>query len=233
MGACSHGSSVSSPYVGHDYLEKLCSFNKKSECKVYSRRRNAFTEGSLKAGEGKDRTGGLQVEDWQGLEDLQFDCNQSIDDSASNNSVSDMESLDCNEEESENEREKGEEAGLEGMRCLWGSQDGDLENLGVLGPQLVREEVLEQDGQGTIEDASGPELKIGKIGVPWQQINTAVGTLGLKLIENDKTSETSSVQSKPCRSLLRRKGGERELHNLKCSIDYDQGKQVQGIENDT
>ena len=93
--------------------------------------------------------------------------------------------------------------------------------------------VLEQGGQGTILDESRPELKIGKIGVPWQQINAAVGALGLEIIDNEMVLETSADQSKPCRSFFRRKRGERELHNLKCSTDYDKGKQVLAIENES
>ena len=76
---------------------------------------------SLKAEEGKIRPEGINVDDWHGLEDLQLDLNQSIDYSSSDNFVSNTKTLECNEVETENERDKGEEAGLEGMRCLLGS----------------------------------------------------------------------------------------------------------------
>ena len=116
----------------------------------------------------------------------------------------------------------GEEAGLEGMRCLLGSQ-GIIDNEITLidGQPSERKQVLDQGGQGLISEVSRPELEMGKIGVPWKQINAAVGALNLELIENEMVLENRAVQSKPCRSLLRRKGGERELHNLKCTIDYD------------
>ena len=191
-----------------------------------------------------------------------MDCNNFLDDSLSDNSVSDTESFECNEMETENEREMGEDAGLEGMRCLLGAQVRDLDNMGepsnlmgsnemqetsFLGEQIIKEnghtltvghwsarkEGLEQAGQVIISDESRPEVRIGKIGVPWKQINEAVGALNLELLENEMDSNNRSVQPKPCKSLIRRKRGERELYNLKCSIDYDKGKQVQGIENDT
>ena len=125
-------------------MEKPTFFNKKSDWKVYSRRRQFLQKGLLKANEGKIRPEGIDVDDWHGLEDLQLDLNQFIDDSSFDNSMSETEGLECYEEETENEREKGEEAGLEGMRCLLGSQgrewdaqlihDGArMEKLGELG----------------------------------------------------------------------------------------------------
>ena len=95
-----------------------------------------------------------------------------------------------------------------------------------------RMEDLGESGQGLKSDVSKPVLKIGKIGVPRNQINAAAHALNLELIENELVLENREVQSKPCRSLLCRKGGERELHNLKCSIDYDKGRQVQGSINE-
>ena len=229
MGSCSLQSSASPPSVGNVVMEKSRSLNKTSGWKVYSRRKQFFSNGSIKADEGKITTEGIVGDDCHGLEDLQLELNQSTDDSSSDSSQSDMEALECFDVETENERHKGEEAGLEGLRFLLGAQV-ILDNDHMLsdGQRSERKEDLGVSGQGLNMDVSRLELKIGKKDAPWNQINEAAHALNLELIENQMVLKEREVQQKPCRSLLRRKGGERELHNLKCSIDFDKGRQAQG-----
>ena len=80
-----------------------------------------------KAGMGETTLEGTDLEDCQGLEYHQLDFCQSTDDSSSANFELDKDALLSIEVNKEDEREKAEEEGFEGIRYLMESQVGKLE----------------------------------------------------------------------------------------------------------
>ena len=83
--------------------------------------------------------------------------------------------------------------------------------------------------EGRISDESRLEIKIGKIGISWQKIKNAIGALNIELIDKEGKNVNNMVEEKEGRSKARRKRGARELHNLKCSINYDKGRMENGL----
>ena len=60
-----------------------------------------------------------------------------------------------------------------------------------------------------------------------------MGSLNTELIEKEAKNVNNMVEEKGGRSTVCRRGSERELHNLKCSINYDKGRTKKGLGSDT
>ena len=97
-----------------------CVWNKKFDWKVYTRRSKNREKVSGKRKVGKRSIENFVHVDWQGIEEQHLDSSQSTDNSSSENLESDNEVFEIEDMDSEKEREEGEEAGFEGMRCLLG-----------------------------------------------------------------------------------------------------------------
>ena len=215
---------------------------------------------SAKCKVGKRPPKNFVQDDWQGIEEQHPDSCQSTYNSSSENLESDNEVFKIEDVKSEKDREEGEEADYEGMRCLMGSQvlelnvqptnEGDMvDTLEDLGnpieliengdKRLLGSQELEMDSQpikrGNMTDrtkALAQDLKIGKFGVTWEEIKNAAGTLNIELIEK-VIDVTNLVEDKGDRSIARRKTIDRELHNLNFNINYDKRKMEMGIGGDT
>ena len=76
-------------------------------------------------------------------------------------------------------------------------------------------------------------MKIGKFGVTREEIKNAAGTLNIELIEKDAIDVTNLAEDKGERSIARRKGIEKELHNLNFNINYEKRSVEMGIDGDS
>lgn len=75
-------------------------------------------------------------------------------------------------------------------------------------------------------------MQVGKMEVSWTEIKEAIGKLNIEMIEEEVVNNSVMLQEKKGNSAVRKKRGERELLNLKCSIDYDKGSKDKGVRND-
>ena len=229
--------------------------------KVYTRRSKNIEKLSAKGKVGKRSIENFVHQDWQGIEEQHLDSSQSTYNSSSENMESDNEVFEIVDIESEKDREEGEEAGFEAMRCLMGSQVSKFngqstneENMGDI-PEDVGNHIkltknrdkrplgsqeLEMDGQpvkeGNLIDntkALAQHLKIGNFGVTWEEIKNAAGTLNIELIEKEAKAVTSLMEDNGDKSTRRRKGIERELHNLNFNISYERKRTEMGIDGDS
>ena len=201
-----------------------CVWNKKFDWKVYTRRSKNREKVSGKRKVGKRSIENFVHVDWQGIEQQHLDSSQCTDNSSSENLESDNEVFEIEDMDSEKEREEGEEAGFEGMRCLLGLQvsehnvqstnDGDMvdkpkalgnpieltenEDKRSLGLQrLKRDEQPVKDGNMTDTTEALPQhLKIGKFGVTREEMKNAAGTLNIELIEKDAIDVTNLAEDK-------------------------------------
>ena len=69
--------------------------------------------------------------------------------------------------------------------------------------------------------------------VSWQEIKDALGSLNIELSKKVPFNFTKLNEEKGGRSTARRKGGIRELHNLKSTVNYDKGRVDKGINGDS
>ena len=92
----------------------------------------------------------------------------------------------------------------------------------------VNGEILGQKGQGETSEVLRPVLKIGKIGFSSKDIKAASDALDLKLIENERVIKNKTKKQKNSRNSTRIKGCNRELNNLRCTIDYEKGRNKMG-----
>ena len=97
---------------------------------------------------------------------------------------------------------------------------------------IEREEVLGENVHEFTSDICGPDMQVGNIRFSWKEIKEAIGVLNIQLVEKEAVSESEAKQVKRGRSLVRKKRGERELHNLKCTIDYEKGSKEKGLGSD-
>ena len=208
--------------------------NKRFEGRVYSRRSKS-KEKWLAKGKGQMRPLERHFQDnWKELEEQFIDSCQSSFTSSSENFESDKEAFEIEEVDSDKEREAGEEEGYVGMRLLLGTQD--MEATETRETRILDSQELDFDGQSTYERkldevTKGPlqSVQIGKVGVTWDEIQRAGGILNLKLIERGSFDATKSVEDKGERSTTRRRGIERELHNLNFNINYEKGSTERGL----
>ena len=82
---------------------------------------------------------------------------------------------------------------------------------------------LNEVTKGTLQS-----IQIGKVGVTWEEIQSARGILNLELIKRGSIDDTKLVEDKGDRSTTRRKGIERKLHNLNFNINYEKGRTEMG-----
>lgn len=162
---------------------------------------------------------------------------------------SDREALELQDADTDIEREAREEEGYEGMRFLLGSQDMALkvqptingesvyslqvlenivelsenQDIRLMGPQeLEMETQLVNEGNlANKEMGFAKGVQIGKVGITWEKIKSAGKTFNIEVIEKELMDDTKLVKEKGDRSSTRRKGIERELHNLHFNINYD------------
>ena len=67
-------------------------------------------------------------------------------------------------------------------------------------------------------------VQIGKVGVTWDEIKSAGGIMNLKLIKRESIGEKKKLaEDIGERTTVRRKGIQRELHNLNFNINYEKG----------
>ena len=76
---------------------------------------------------------------------------------------------------------------------------------------------------------SSSGMQVGKLELSWNEIEEAIRTLNIELIEEKVVNIDKVEQMKRGSSSVRKKKGERELLNLKCSIDYDKGSKDKGL----
>ena len=91
---------------------------------------------------------------------------------------------------------------------------------------------LDQKGQGETSDVLSLVLKVGKIGFSSKDIKAVSDALDLKLIENRRVIENQMEKQKNSKNSARRKGSDRKLHSLKCTIDYKKGRKEKGHHSD-
>ena len=119
-------------------------------------------------------------------------------------------------------------------KCLLESQvmemDGQPTNEGE---KVETSDDLGQGVKGYIPDELRSKIKIGKIGISWQEIKDTMGSLNIELIEKEANKVNKTVEEKDGRSAVRRRWGDRELHNLKCNINYDKERMEKGLNSDT
>ena len=205
--------------------------------RVYSRRSKKIPVIDIEKGKevlGETTLEDKDIGDCQGVEDHQLDFCQSTEDLSSNNFESDNEALLCTEADTEGEWEKAEEKGFEGFRCLMESKMED-DNISVGNKRLSIGDPLDQRGegsdpdlQGIILENAGAQIRVGKMSISSSQIKEVAGALTLKVIQNEAKPGYKEDQSKISSSTNRRKGGDRELRNLECSIDFDKRRKVRG-----
>ena len=75
-------------------------------------------------------------------------------------------------------------------------------------------------------------LQVGKMEVSWKEIKEAIGTLNIELNEWEEVNNSKVEEVKKGSCSVRKKRGERELLNLKCSIDYDKSSKDKGLGGD-
>ena len=75
--------------------------------------------------------------------------------------------------------------------------------------------------------------QIGKVGITWEEIKNAGKSLNIEVIEQELMGDIKQVEGKGDRSTSRRKGIERELHNLNFNINYDSGRTEKGFGGNT
>ena len=238
----------------------VCLKNKKFDWKVYTRRNKSKSKGPAK---GKGEIGPLENfihDNWQGLEEQFIDSCQTTY-TSSENYESDKEVFEIEEVDFEKDRELGEEEGYERLRLLLGEKttevnvqstsNGELvDKLNVLGNpvQLTENRDIRQMGLKELERDVQPiyegdmvdktkgsvqGVQIGKVGVIWEEIRSVGKLLNLELIDKEAIEVSNLVEDKGERSIARRKGIERELHNLNFNINYEKGKAKMGLSSDT
>ena len=237
---------------------KTSTLSNKAELKVYSRRQR---EGLRKESIINEGDSSWFVEDYGGNHNSEYHTSsesQSLTDSTSEYLGSDGDLDMLAEMKTDSYRVVTEEDGLEGFRHLMGPielsndeninskervrYDGTCDKL-TEGPKNIESTLLEGEGvqrrndlvkeaMGYVSEGIGPDLKVGKVGLSWREIKEAMDSINLQLIENTAVKEGKVVQENKCRSAARKKRGERELHNLKWTIEYDKGGKGKGIEID-
>lgn len=152
-------------------------------------------------------------------------------------------------------REITEADGLEGLRHLMGplelpkgekintnewvrsdeTHDKQGHSLNMMDRKLLEGESVERwnnlgkEVTRYVSEGEGPNLKVGKVGLSWKEIKEAMDSVNLELIENADVKGGKVELGKAIRSTVRKKRGERELHNLQWTIQYDKGGKVKGI----
>ena len=123
-----------------------------------------------------------------------------------------------------------------------------IQSNGMSDKGLSKTQYVRMDGQQTIvgEKVEGrvevgqvvrsflPEesrsvINIGKVGITWEEIQVAMGALNLEIIEKEPRKDITMGEVKEGRSTASRRKGERELNNLKSSINYEKGRKDKGI----
>ena len=83
----------------------------------------------------------------------------------------------------------------------------------VMGPKPTCESDLNEETEGTLQT-----VQIGKIGVTWEEIKAAGGILNLELIKKGSIGDNKLTDDIGDKTSSRRKGIQRELHNLNFNI---------------
>lgn len=227
----------------------------KGEMKVYSRRTRDGLRKETITNVG-DRSQCAQDHDVnQNSEDHTSTASQSLSDSTSEYQDFDGDLEMLAEMKSVNYREVIEENGLEGLRHLMGQlelPEGGTNNTdeGVRihgtcaklqvdpknsDPKFIEEEEVKRQidiGKEVMvygSEEEGAVLKVGKVGLPWKEIKTAMDSINLQLIENIVVKEGTVEQKNTSISTGRKKRVERELNNLKWTIEYDKGRKGKGL----
>ena len=178
---------------------------------------------------------------WKEIEEQGMDTCQSSHSSSSENFDSDKDVFEVVDVDSEKDRDAREEAGYEGMRLLLGTQNeetnGQITKSGLLGAkrqvsgthvQSTKSRVLSVMASQELErdeetKSVSQSVQIGKVGVTWDEIKSAGGIMKLKLIKRESIGEKKLVEDIGERTTARRKGIQRELHNLNFNINYEKG----------
>ena len=111
-------------------------------------------------------------------------------------------------------------------------REGDQKNL-IEGEGEVKRKNPGQQGQGEMSMVVRPTLKVGKIGFLSNEIKAVSNALDLQLIEIERVIENKRDKHRNSRNSALRKGGDRELYSLKCTIDYEKGKKEKGHQSDS